>query len=361
MKKLPIIGLCIVYLLLSLACTSKGIEPTSSVSSTEVRDASQIDVQELDKIFLLEDYSLFETKRDSYLKTYPNSSYVQYVYLLSSKLLLKKNLLSEALTVNQEVQSKTFNANKELYFLALFESADIYEAQENYEKSLAALVESEKNKSYLPAKKRLFELPLKLSVAYARLNLTELTFRYLKETQLGLGEYLKLEALDNAALAKLYLEMGGGLSQWQSNDFDIELRKFALTYKFLVYSMNRNEAAFSEKAQKKLIAQIQWIWNLSQTQRAAPEADRIEEEKIQFLKMTELSKVLNSIKMLEPLDGQKRSLLQNELFTYVNQMHDVVLEKIYAQYKYTPPTQESFRHKIFRDQLTIDSLDNQFK
>ena len=350
-------SICLVLCCVFLSCVSK----KTVTEDPAVPDASRNDAQELDKIFLLEDNSTFESKKDAYIKAYPNSIYVQYVQLLSSKMYLKKNMLSEALTANTDVQNKTFNANKEIYYLALFESADIYEAQEKYDKSLAVLVEAEKNKGYLPLKKRLFELPLKLSVAYSRLNLTELTFKYIKETQSGLSEYLKMEALDNAALAKLYLEIGGGLTQWQSNDFSLELRKFVMTYKFLVYSMNRNDTAFSEKAQKKLREQIQWIWNLSQTQRTAPDSDRLEEEKAQFLKMTEFSKLLNSIKMFEPLDGQKKTPLQDEFFSYVEQVQDVVLEKIFAQYKYTPPTQESFRHQIFRENLTIENLENQYK
>lgn len=350
-------SVCVAACFIFVGCASKDTKNEEPV----LPDTSQVDAQELDRIFLLEDTATFEAKRDAYLKAHPNSRYVQYVHLLSSKLNLKKNLLAEALAANQEVQNKTFSSNKEIYYLALFESADIYEAQEKYDKSLAALVEAEKNKGYLPAKKRLFELPLKLSVAYSRLNLTELTFKYIKETQNGLNEYLKMESLDNAALAKLYLEIGGGLTQWQSNDFSLELRKFLMTYKFLVYSMNRNDTEFSEKAQKKLRGQIQWIWNLSQTQRTAPDLDRLEEEKAQFLKMTEFSKLLNSIKMFEPLDGQKKSPLQEEFFGYVEQVQDVVLEKIFAQYKYTPPTQESFRHQIFRENLTIENLENQYK
>lgn len=347
------IALCIIF----LGCASKD----TLKETTAHPDTSQVDAQELERVFLLEDNSEFETKKTEYFKRHPNSRYVQYVHLLSSKMYLKKNLLTEALSANQEVQNKTFNASKEIYYLALFESADIYEAQEKYDKSLAALVEAEKNKNYLPAKKRLFELPLKLSVAYSRLNLTELTFKYLKETQSGLNEYLKMESLDNTALAKLYLEIGGGLNQWQSNDFSLELRKFLMTYKFLVYSMNRNDSSFSDKAQKKLKAQIQWIWNLSQTQRTSPDLDRLEEEKAQFLKMTEFSKLLNSVKMFEPLEGQKKSSLQEEFFSYVEQVQEVVLEKIFAQYKYTPPTQESFRHQIFRENLTIENLENQYK
>jgi hypothetical protein len=123
--------------------------------------------------------------------------------------------------------------------------------------------------------------------------------------------------------------------------------------------MNRNEAAFSDKAQKKLISQLQWIWNLSQTQRSLPDSDRLEEEKAQFLKLTEFSKLLNSIKMYEPLEGQKKSPLQDEFFGFVEQVQDVVLEKIYAQYRYTPPTQESFRHNLFRDNLTIENMEIQ--
>lgn len=351
------VALCLtVPLTVFFGCASKETKPVEVAP-----DAALIEAQELDKVFLLEDVSLFEMKKEKFLKAYPNSIYVQYVHLLSSKLLLKENRRTEALALNTEVQNKTFNANKEIYYQALFESADIYEAQEQFEKSLAALVETEKNKQYLPLRKKLFELPLKLSVAYARLNLSELTFKYLKETQTGLNEFLKTESLDGPAQAKLYLEIGGGLTQWQSNDFDLELRKFLLTYKFLVYSMNRNESGFSDKAQKKLMSQIQWIWNLSQTQRSAPDTDRLEEEKIRFLKMTELSKALNSIKMLEPLEGQKKSPLQDEFFSYIEQVQDIVLEKIFAQYRYTPPTQESFRHQIFRDGLSIDNLDNPFK
>lgn len=347
------LALCLIF----LGCASKD----TAKEAPEVPDTSQIEAQELDKIFLLEDSSAFEAKREAYLKKYPNSIYVQYVNLLSSKMHLKKNMLNEALAINQDVQNKTFNASKEIYYLALFESADIYEAQEKYDKSLAALAEAEQNKSYLPAKKRLFELPLKLSVAYSRLSLTELTFKYMQETQSGLNEFLKTESLDNTALAKLYLEIGGGLTQWQSNDFSLELRKFLMTYKFLVYSMNRNDTTFSDKAQKKLKDQIQWIWNLSQTQRSAPDFDRLEEEKAQFYKMTEFSKLLNSIKMYEPLEGQKRTPLQDELFSYVEHVQEIVLEKIFAQYKYTPPTQESFRHQIFRENLTIENLENQYK
>jgi hypothetical protein len=350
-------SICLAACIVFIGCASKDAKKEESV----VPDTSKIDAQELDRIFLLEDTTAFEAKRDAYLKAFPNSQYVQFVHLLSSKLSLKKNSLAEALSTNQEVQNKTFSSNKEIYYLALFESADIYEAQEKYDKSLAALVEAEKNKNYLPPRKRLFELPLKLSVAYSRLNLTELTFKYIKETQNGLNEYLKMESLDNSALAKLYLEIGGGLNQWQSNDFSLELRKFLMTYKFLIYSMNRNDSEFSDKAQKKLKGQIQWIWNLSQTQRAAPDLDRLEEEKVQFLKMTEFSKLLNSIKMFEPLEGQKKSPLQEEFFGYVEQVHEVVLEKIFAQYKYTPPTQESFRHQIFRENLTIENLENQYK
>lgn len=353
------IGLCSVLIFFTLSCATKPAEK----SRPQEADGSQIRmrVQELDKIFLLEDVPLFETKREAFLTDYPNSVYVQYVYLLSSKLFLKKNLLNEALSANLEVQSKTFKANKEIYYLAIFESADIYEAMESYDKSLAALNEAERNKEYLPKRARLFEVPLKLSVAYARLNLNDLAFKYIKGTQAGLNEYLKEEPLDGADLAKLYLEIGGGLSQWQSNEFDLELRKFHLTYKFLVYSMNRNEGSFSDKAQKKLIGQIQWIWNLSQTKRSLPDSDRIEEEKNQFLKMTEFSKLLNSIKMLEPLEGQKKTLLQEEFFSYVGQIQEVVLEKIYAQYKYTPPTQESFRHQLFRDHLNLESSEKSFK
>lgn len=359
-SKKTVLVLCLnllLYLAFVFGCTTKTVAPEANVPL----DAAKIDAQELDKIFLLEDYELFELRRDAFLTLYPNSVYVQYVHLLSSKILLKQNKIVEALAVNQDVQNRTFDVNKEIYFQALFESADIYEALEKYEKSLASLVEVEKNRQHLPARKRLFELPLKLSVAYARLNLTELTFRYLKQTQDGLNEYLKNDSLDSSALAKLYLEIGGGLSQWQSNDFDLELRKFLLTHKYLIYSMNRNEAAFSDKAQKKLMTQLQWIWNLSQTQRFTPDADKLEEEKIQFFKMTELSKLLNSIKMLEPLEGQKKTPRQEEFFSYVGQIQDVVLEKIFAQYKYTPPTQESFRHQIFRDGLTIENSDSQFK
>jgi hypothetical protein len=343
---------------LTSGCASKDKAKTTGADSTTT-DQALIDAQELEKIFLLEDNSLFETKKSLFFEKHPNSQYVQFVHLLSSKQYLKKNLYVEALATNQEVQNKTFTSNKEIYYLALFESADIYEAQELYDKSLAALVEAEKNKNYLPPRKRMFELPLKLSVAYSRLGLTDLTFKYLKATQDGLNEFLKTESLDNQALAKLYLEIGGGLSQWQSNDFNLELRKFVMTYKFLVYSMNRNEAAFSDKAQKKLISQLQWIWNLSQTQRSLPDSDRLEEEKAQFLKLTEFSKLLNSIKMYEPLEGQKKSPLQDEFFGFVEQVQDVVLEKIYAQYRYTPPTQESFRHNLFRDNLTIENMEIQ--
>lgn len=347
------LAMCIAY----IGCASRNTKKEEVV----LLGTSEKEVQELERIFLLEDASMFETKRDAYFKTQPNSQYVQYVHLLSSKMSLKKNFITEALATNLEVQNKTFNSNKEIYYLAVFESADIYEAQEKYDKSLAALVESEKNKKYLPLRKRLFELPLKLSVAYSRLNLIELTFKYIKETQNGLNEYLKMESLDNAALAKLYLEIGGGLTQWQSNDFSLELRKFLMTYKFLIYSMNLNDADFSDKAQKKLKEQVRWIWNLSQMQRTAPDLDRLEEEKAQFLKMTEFSKLLNSIKMFEPLEGQKKSAMQKEFFDYVEQVQDVVLEKIFAQYRYTPPTQESFRHQIFRENLTIENLENQYK
>ncbi len=359
------LGICGLVSLVLSGCATKTPATTETKAGTVMVENSQsiilADINEIDQAFLLDEMPLFEEKARVFLRDNPNSVFIQYVNLLSSKLLLKKNQLNEALTLNQEVQNKTFNANKEIYYLAMFESADIYEAMEKYDKSLASLSEAEKSKQYLPAKKRLFELPLKLSVGYARLNLTELTFKYLKETQIGLNEYLKKESLNSKELAKLYLEMGGGLSQWQSNEFELELRKFILTYKFLVYSMNRNEESYSGQAQKKLISQIQWIWNLTQTQRSLTDSDRIEEEKIQFLKMTEFSKLLNSIKMFEPLEGQKKSPLQDEFFTYVGQIQDVVLEKIYAQYKYTPPTQESFRHQIFRDGLTIETTDKSFK
>ena len=340
--------------ILSIAgCATKNSMAVDKVTPEVSRAETQ--AQELDKIFLLGDRALFEERKEKFLSDHPNSIYIQYIQLLSSKQFLVKNLTTEALALNLEVQNKTYNASKEIYYLALFESADIYEAQELYEKSLAALIESEKNKKFLQARKRLFELPLKLSVAYARLNLNKLSFNYLQMTQTGLNEYLKIEALDNSAQAKLYLEIGGGLTQWQSSDFDLELKKFILTYKFLVYSMNRNDSVFSVKAQVKLINQIQLLWGLIQKKSVQVDVDRIEEEKNQFLKMTEFSKLLNSIKMLEPLDGQKRTLGQEEFFGYINQLQDVVLEKIYAQYKYTPPTQESFRHQIFRDHLTIDA------
>lgn len=361
MFNLLLIALCGLIGLFLNGCASKSVSKPDIVQGGPTQAVVLADLNEIEQDFLLDDTSSFEEKSKTFLNEHPNSIYVQYVNLLSSKALLKKNQLNEALALNQEVQNKTFNANKEIYYLALFESADIYEAQEKYDKSLASLSEVEKSKQYLPPKKKLFELPLKLSVAYARLNLNDLTFKYLKETQNGLNEYLKTEALDNKALSKLYLEIGGGLSQWQSNEFELELRKFILTYKFLIYSMNRNESSFSEKAQKKLISQIQWIWNLSQTQRTLPDSDRIEEEKIQFFKMTEFSKLLNSIKMFEPLDGQKKTPLQDEFFNYVGQIQDVVLEKIYARYKYTPPTQESFRHQIFRDGLTIENSDNSYR
>lgn len=347
------IGLCFL-LFLSHCQTTKDLLPVNIDASSSEDLALLQKIRVTEDLFIKNDFKNFLIETEKFKKENPQSLYIQYIRLLEARALLKQGKVSESFDINMDVQNQTFNASKPIYYRALFNSAEIFEAKNDFEKLLAALTECEKNKQYLESRQKWIELPIKLAVAYERLNLGKLSFENVTKAQQGLNQYLKENSLEVSALNQLYYEIGIAPLNWQSHDFQLELNKFSISYKYLVYSMNRDLEPFSKLAKNKMDEQIKWIWQLANTLPMDSFTDRIEQDKIQFYRMTEFSKLLNNIKTLEPLEGQKVLPLQREFYAQVDKILEDALEIIYAKYRYTPPTGESFRHQIFRSRSLVD-------
>ncbi len=192
-----------------------------------------------------------------------------------------------------------------------------------------------------------------MSVAYARMNQTDLSMNYTKKTEAGLKEYLSKENLNKKSLSEIYYEIGVMAPTFM--DYYTDANKFSITYKYLIYCLNLNEGPYGEKAKTQLMAQLKSLWAQVQIDAVPSTGDKIEDEKVRFAKLTHLSKILNSIQMLEPIGVKQLTPAEKDFFVYLEEVQKLTFNEIYAQYKYTPPTEESFRHRVFRDQKLEDA------
>lgn len=351
MKK--IIPLILIVGLVVASCISKTKGPTILTASSQTPEEN--DVRSIEKFFYLNDREMFNNSTAKFNKEYPNSIYRLYIKLLTSRQMFQDNQLTQALEVNQSVQKEAFTVNEKIYYEAVFYSSEIYEGLGKLENSLATLVECEKNNLKLSDRIRLFELPLKMSVAYARMNQTDLSMNYTKKTEAGLKEYLSKENLNKKSLSEIYYEIGVGVMAPTFMDYYTDANKFSITYKYLIYCLNLNEGPYGEKAKTQLMAQLKSLWAQVQIDAVPSTGDKIEDEKVRFAKLTHLSKILNSIQMLEPIGVKQLTPAEKDFFVYLDEVQKLTFNEIYAQYKYTPPTEESFRHRVFRDQKLEDA------
>lgn len=354
----------IIVLALLLITTSSGFiscttAPTKQTMQSAIQQTPEEEaVRKIEKFFYLNDREMFNSEVLKFAKEYPNSTYKLYISLLNSRQMFLDNRLTEALEVNKFVQTESFNTNKKIYYESLFYSSDIYESLGKLDNSLAVLVECEKNHLMLSDRIRLFELPLKLSVAYARLSQSELSLNYMKKTESGLKEFLSKENHSKKTLSEIYYEIGSGVLSPSFLDYYTDANKFSIVFRYLIYCLNLNENPYSEKSKNQLMLQLKSLWEQVQTDAVPSTGDRLEDEKIRFDKLTNFSKLLNSIQLLEPLEEKQINAFQKEFFTYLSEVQKQTFNEIYSQYKYTPPTDESFRHRVFRDQLKTEDVEN---
>lgn len=193
-----------------------------------------------------------------------------------------------------------------------------------------------------------------MSVAFARMNQTELSMNYTKKTEAGLKAYLSKENLNRKYLSEIYYEICVGVLAPTFMDYYTDANKFLITYNYLIYCLNLNEGKYGEKAKMRLMAQLKSLWSQVQVDAAPSTGDKIEHEKVRFGKLTHLSKILNSIQMLEPIGVKQLTPAEKDFFVYLDEVQKLSFNEIYAQYKYTTPTEESFRHRVFREQKLED-------
>lgn len=354
MKSVAIIFLTLV---LTASCVNKPLK--ESIVGVAPMTPEETDVRNIEKLFYLNDREMFNNAILKFSKEYPNSVYKLYINLLTSRIQFQDNLLSQALELNQNIQKEAFSVNQKIYYEALFYSSEIYEALGKLENSLAVLVECEKNNLKLNDRIRLFELPLKLAVSYARINQMDLSISYIKKTEFGLKEYLSKENLSKKSLSEIYYEIGAGVMGPTFMDYYTDANKFSIVYKYLIYSLNLNETPYAEKSKGQLVGQLKSLWSQVQAEAVPSTGDKIEDEKIRFAKLTHFSKILNSLQMLEPIGIKQLTPTEKEFFAYLKEIQNLTFNEIYAQYKYTPPTEESFRHRVFRDQLKVEDVEKQ--
>jgi hypothetical protein len=140
-------------------------------------------------------------------------------------------------------------------------------------------------------------------------------------------------------------------------DYYTDANKFSITYKYLIYCLNLNESPYADKAKNQLVTQLKSLWAQVQVEAVPSTGDKLEDEKLRFAKLTHLSKILNSIQMLEPIGVKQLTSAEKEFFAYLEEVQKLTFNEIYAQYKYTPPTEESFRHRVFRDQMKLEDAE----
>ncbi|MCK6599456.1 MAG: hypothetical protein L6Q37_13905 [Bdellovibrionaceae bacterium] len=357
MKKIVYLSATIITgsVLFFQGCAHKAEVLSSVKEEVPILTQEEQEIIDIEKLFYLNEVEKMEVLVLNFDKNHPNSTFRNYLQLLLSRNLYKSNKLSDALVANMKVQNEAFIANKKLYYEALFYSSDIYESQGKYDNVLATLVECEKNKDLLNEKIKYFELPLKLAISYARLNQNDLSLKYLNETEIGLKDFLSKGNHTRKSISQLYYEIGSGTNQVVSNDFFIEFKKISLTYKYLIYSLNLHEDTFSDKAKQQLMEQLKSTWNLVSME-GTQEISKAEKENIKFVKLTEFSKMLNAIQLMEPLEDKQKTNYQKEFFSFVEDLQNKTYEQIYSNYNYTPPTEESFRHNVFREKLQLEEV-----
>lgn len=353
MKKITF--LVLILGLVAASCISKSKGP--SILAPSALTPEENDVRAIEKFFYLNDRDMFNKASEKFSKDYPNSIYRLYTRLLISRQMFQDNQLTQALEINLAVQKEAFTVNEKIYYEAVFYSSEIYEGLGKLENSLATLVECEKNNLKLNDRIRLFELPLKMSVAYARMNQNDLSISYVKKTEQGLKEYLSKENLNKKSLSEIYYEIGVGVLAPTFMDYYTDANKFSITYKYLIYCLNLNESPYADKAKNQLVTQLKSLWAQVQAEAVPSTGDKLEDEKIRFAKLTHLSKILNSIQMLEPIGVKQLTSAEKEFFAYLEEVQKLTFNEIYAQYKYTPPTEESFRHRVFRDQMKLEDAE----
>lgn len=341
--------------LILIACSSfiKNKNEVFSSGPTE----EEIEISKIEKSYYLNDRSAFSTAKEKFTKDFPNSNYKLFIELLTSRLLFQDNQFSQALEMNQSIQKSAYNVNNKIYYETLFYSSDIYESLGRLDNSLAVLVEAENYGLFLSDRVRLFELPLKLSIAYARLNQNEMSLNYINKTESGLKEYLSKENHSKKTLSEIYFEIGAGVPSPALADYYTDAKKFSLIYKYLIYCLHFNETPYSEKSKQQLILQINSLWNQTHDGVAIATGDKIADDRLRFKKLTDFSRILNSIKLFEPLEDRQVSTNQKEFFLFIDEIQNKTFNEIYAQYKLTPPTEESFGHGIFRGNLKTEKIE----
>lgn len=357
-SRMKFLVLILAFGLVTNSCSSRGKSTESFIMASSSTSQEDKEVENIEKLFYLKDREMFNLAVLRFAKDYPHSTFKLYVNLLTSRMLFNDNQLTQALELNDKIQKEAFNNNEKLYYEALFYSADIYEALGKLDNALAVLVECEKNGLKLNDRIRLFELPLKLSVSYSRLNQNNLSVNYVLKTESGLKEYLSKEYLSKKSLSEVYYELGSGTLSPSFFDYYTDANKFNLVFKYLIYCLNLNEAPYADKAKNYLFSQLKSLMSQVQPEAAPSTGDKIEDEKMRFNKLTSFSKLLNSMQILQPIGERQLTIHEKEFFAYLEEVQKKTFDDIYALYRYTPPTEESFRHQIFRDQLKLNDIDN---
>ncbi|MCB0370342.1 MAG: hypothetical protein KDD45_13180 [Bdellovibrionales bacterium] len=355
-KKIFLFLMLIFCNFLLMSCSTKETIRDNSQPGIPVSQEEK-EIGNIEKFFYLQDRDGFRLAIQKFNKSYPNSVYQLYIDLLNSRVLYQENQLNDALALNEKIQKQAFDVNKKLYYEALFYSSDIYESLGKLDNSLAVLVECEKNNLLLKEKIRLFELPLKLSVAYARLKQNDLSFKYIKQTELGLQTFLSERNQSKKTLSEIYFEIGSGILSPSFFDYYTDANKLNIVYKYLIYCLNLNEQPYAGKAKDQLISQLKSLWDQVQISSDPSTGDRSIDERNRFNKLTHFSKLLNSMQLLEPLKDRQQGQEQRDFFVYLTDLQNETFDEIYSAYQYTPPTEESFNNQIYRKNLKLENVD----
>lgn len=335
-----------------MSCSHFLTTPFDHRASQIERDAQEKDLNNAESLLSRGEFGNSLLAFRDFQKKYPQSVFLQASRLGEAQSLEGLGDWINAAAIEREVSLLTLKEQPEIAALALYRLSFSYLELGDDSKSVAALLDAQRLRQYLPLQVRVAEIPARLSAFYAGQGRDKEAAEYLNEAEKGVDNVLKNppKGLQKDWLAKTYYQMGSiSVSQLTALNFIEFLRGERMVQVYLLKAMKLNDPQWSAKSLKYLLEMYQELDRLvtvepareSQTQMAAAFYDLIE-----------------GADLFRPLENQRTTSYEVEFYKKLSDVRKKTEELLYSTRGGLELTEESQRLNGLKraGRVKVDSL-----
>ncbi len=347
---LKALGLCFLPFLFS--CTSMQIDRSAEAARANQKLAEENEINNAERLLALGRFEEAQNGFKSFQGTYPQSIYYQSSRLGEAQSLEGLGQWSEAIRIDRDVYEKTLKLQPKIAAQALYRMSFAYEALGDDLKTLAALLDAYKMRSYLPSEVGQAEVPARLASVYGKAGRDKEAMDYLNIAEKGIAKVREEKRNVNQDwLAKTYVQMGTvSTNQISSDTFEQAVEGQKMVQVYLIKAMQLNDPVWSQHAAEQAQKTYQAFFTLVQAEQS--------NRQVQANLGGSLSDLIEQAELFKPMQGQVGNKYEEQFFSYLQEVRKKIEVILYQTKETMSLTEESQRMNSVKrpGRVKVDSL-----